>query len=95
MTNTIITSVSGNMPTVTFPNLLASTSYVFKLKAWSDCNKLSGTKQTWSFEPTKKAVGRPVEDPNLEPVAIPRNIIREQNVQENDVLPGKPKRRAE
>ena len=95
VTNTIITSVSGNMPTVTFPNLLASTSYVFKLKAWSDCNKLSGTKQTWSFEPTKKAVGRPVEDPHPEPVAIPRNIIREQNVQENDVLPGKPKRRAE
>ena len=96
VTNTIITSVSGNMPTVTFPNLLASTSYVFKLKAWSDCNTLSGTKQTWSFEPTaKKAPGRTVEDPNPEPVAIPRNIIREQNVQENDVLPGKPKRRAE
>lgn len=67
-------TIGGNVPTTTFTGLAASTSYVFKLKAWSDCNSLSGSKQTWSFDPTvpkpKKAQAKPVEDPNPEPVTL-------------------------
>jgi len=91
MTNTIITSVGGNVPTATFPNLMASTSYVFKLKAWSDCNKLSGTMQTWRFAPSAlKPMGKTVEDPNPEPVAI-----RAVSILKEEVIPGTRKRRAE
>ncbi|MCA9120444.1 MAG: hypothetical protein H6822_09555 [Planctomycetaceae bacterium] len=66
---TLVQSVPGNLPATAFSSLTISTPYVFKLKAWSECNTLTGSKQTWSFEPNaKKAEGKTIEDPNPEPV---------------------------
>ncbi len=65
------TTVGGNVATTNFGNMnfVSPNQYTFKLKAWSPCHSLSGSKQTWSFDPTaRKAQQQPEVDPNPEPV---------------------------
>ena len=66
-------SISGNVLTHTFTGLAINTGYTFKLKAWSDCNSLTGYFQNWSHgpipNPSFRSMTKPVEDLNPEPVA--------------------------
>lgn len=63
-------TVGGN-PSTNFGNkdFSGSNQYTFKLKVWSPCHALSGSKQIWSFAPNfRKAQQQPEEDSNPEPV---------------------------
>ena len=65
--------ITGNAATHTFTGLAQNTLYTFKLKAWSDCHMLTGYYQDWNHGPlpsARKAMTKPVEDPNPEPVKI-------------------------
>ena len=67
----LTTTVGGNVASTDFGsmNFVGSKQYLFKLKAWSPCHALSGSKQTWSFAPNARQVQQqPEEDTNPEPV---------------------------
>jgi len=70
---TLVQSVQGNQLTYTFTGLAVNTLYTFKLKAWSDCNSLTGSYQDWSHGPLPppnfRAMTKPMEYPNPEAVA--------------------------
>ena len=62
----------GNVTTVTFPGLMPlPKTYLFKLKAESECQSRAGMMQDWDFGPTpaaRSAQGKSVVDPNPEPL---------------------------
>lgn len=71
----------GNVTTVTFPGLMMKPkTYLFKLKAESDCESMAGSMQDWDFGPTptaRSAKGKSIVDPNPEP--LNRKTIRAGN----------------
>ncbi len=71
-TNTLAAAVvGGNATSTDFGNMnfLGSKQYLFKLKVWSPCHSLSGSKQTWSFTPNALRIQQQPElDQNPEPV---------------------------